>query len=98
MTKLVKERDQKLGRLISTMSSNYPILQVMGFKQINKNSEAELESTQMTIFEPKRDLTEPSPPRLVIGITAPTADLGKSLTKYKWTKDYLIDEPAIDLD
>lgn len=48
--KLVKERDQKLGRLISTMSSNYPLLQVMGYNQINQNSQAEIEPTDMTIF------------------------------------------------
>ena len=53
--KLVKERDQKLGRLISTMSSNYPLLQVMGYKQINRYSQAEIEPTDMTIFDFKRD-------------------------------------------
>lgn len=52
--KMVKERDQKLGRLISTMSSSYPVLQVMGYRKLNNRNEVEVEPTSINIFDIKK--------------------------------------------
>ena len=52
--KMVKERDFKLGRLISTMSYSYPVLQVMGYRKMTKQSEVEVEPTSINIFELKK--------------------------------------------
>jgi starvation-inducible outer membrane lipoprotein len=53
--KMVKERDRKLGRLISTMSYNYPVLQVMGYRKMNKTNEVEVEPTTINIFDLRKD-------------------------------------------
>lgn len=88
---MVKERDRKLGRLISTMSYNYPVLQVMGYRKMSKNNQVEVEPTTINIFDFKeKENSTPQKPAYVSSLNE-TAHMGQTLNKYKWNKDYLND-------
>lgn len=95
----MKERDRKLGRLMSTMSNNYPVLQVMGYRKMNRRTSfIETEPTSINIFQAAKSINSETvtEPKLIDPHPA-TNVMGESLNKFKWNKDYLAESNEINL-
>jgi hypothetical protein len=72
-----------LGRLVSKLSHNYPVLQVMGFGQIDQKNKASVEPDELNLFDNRK---RTSIRKETVSINTETASIGNKLKKFIWNE------------